>query len=148
MDNIDIDVETDVVNIAAKDFNNSLIVRNHPLSSIGYIRPASLGLGQIDSSKDSLEFIGKCKRIYTLNSSVAFEAMLLGREVKIFGDNPFRSLQFLKDEELTIALNFAVFSYLIPLSRLYNDEYYNMRIQCKDEEYIYNEGQRYWLNET
>ena len=137
--------ETDVINMAAKDFNNSLIIRNHPLSSIGYIRPASLGLGQIDTSKDSLEFIGKCKRIYTLNSSVAFEALLLGREVKVFGDNPFRNLQFMDEEELTLALNFSVFSYLIPLSKLYDDEYYSMRIRCKEEEYLYNKGQEYWL---
>lgn len=136
--------ESDVLNIAAKEFNRSLLVRNHPLSSLGYTRPASLGLGEVDTSKNSLEFISKCKRIYTLNSSVAFEALLLGREVKVFGDNPFRELQFMEKEELTLALNFAIFSYLMPTTRLYNEEYYNMRIRCKEEEYLYNEGQKYW----
>jgi hypothetical protein len=138
--------ESDVLNISAKRYNKSLLVRNHPLSSLGYTKPASLGLGQIDDSKNSLEFISKCKRIYTLNSSVAFEALLMGRKVRIFGDNPFRDLQYMNEEELILALNFAIFSYLMPTSRLYNEEYYNMRIQCKEEEYLYNEGQRYWLN--
>ena len=136
--------ETDVVNMAAKKYNNSLIIRNHPLSSIGYIKSGSLGAAQVDTSNNSLEFISKCKRIYTLNSSVAFEALLLGREVKIFGDSPFRILQFMDEEELTLALNFAVFSYLIHISRLYDTAYYDMRIRCKEEEYLYNEGQKYW----
>jgi hypothetical protein len=70
----------------------------------------------------------------------------MGRRVRVFGDNPFRDLQYMNEEELTLALNFAIFSYLIPTSRLYNEDYYKMRIQCKEEEYLYNEGQRYWLN--
>ena len=136
--------EADVIGVAAKSFNRSLLIRNHPLSSLGYIRPASLGLGQVDESKNSLEFLSKCKRIYTLNSSVAFEALLMGREVKIFGDNPFRELQFMNENELTMALNFAIFSYLMPTTRLYDEAYYTMRMHCKEEEYLYNEGQKYW----
>lgn len=140
--------ETDIVNIAAKEYGDSLLIRNHPLSSIGYLKPASLGNGKVDESPNSLEFLSKCKRIYTLNSSVAFEALLMGKQVRIFGDNPFRELQFMNEDDLIKALNFAVFSYLIPTSRLYEEKYYNMRIHCKEEEYLYNEGQRYWLNET
>ena len=138
--------EADVVNMAAKEYNNSLLIRNHPLSSIGYIRPASLGLGIVDDSANSLEFLVKCKRIYTLNSSVAFEAMLFGREAEIFGDNPFRDIQYMNEETKLLALNFAIFSYLMPTVRLYNEDYYNFRIKCKDEEEIYNEGQRFWFN--
>lgn len=136
--------ETDVINIASKSYNGSLLIRNHPLSSTGYLKPASLG-GELDTSSNSLEFVSKCKKIYTLNSSVAFEALLFGKEVRIFGDNPFRQLQFMNKDELISALNFAVFSYLIPTTRLYDENYYSMRINCKDEEYIYNEGQKYWL---
>lgn len=137
--------EADVIRIAAQNHNHSLLIRNHPLSSIGYIRPASLGLGKVDESKNSLEFISKCKHLYTLNSSVAFEAMLMGRKATILGDNPFYNLQFMDENELVLALNFAVFSYLMPTTRLYNEEYYNMRIRCKEEEYLYNEGKKYWL---
>ena len=139
-------LEADIVNIAAKEYNSSLLIRNHPLSSLGYIRPASLGLGKVDESANSLEFLAKCKRIYTLNSSVAFEAMLLGREAAIFGDNPFRDMQYMNEDTKLLALNFAIFSYLMPTKRLYNEEYYNFRIDCKDEEILYNEGQKYWLN--
>lgn len=137
--------ESDVINMAAKEYNDSLLIRNHPLSSIGYIKPASCGLGIVDDSANSLDFLVKCKRIYTLNSSVAFEAMLFGREARIFGDNPFRDLQFMNEDTRLLALNFAIFSYLIPTVRLYNEDYYNFRIQCKDEEELYNEGQNFWL---
>ena len=140
--------EADVVNIAARRYFDSLLIRNHPLSSIGYIKPASNGLGVVDNSSNSLELLVKCKRLYTLNSSVAFEAMLLGREAKIFGDNPFRCMQFMNENERLLALNFAIFSYLMPTFRLYNEDYYNFRIQCKDEEEIYREGQNYWLSES
>ena len=146
--------EADVVNMAAKKYNDSLLIRNHPLSSIGYIKPASIGLGKVDDSANSLEFLVKCKRIYTLNSSVAFEAMLFGREVKILGDNPFYSMQFMDKETRLLALNFAIFGYLMPTKRLYDEKYYNFRMQClypasgQDEEVIYNEGQRYWLENT
>lgn len=138
--------ETDVVNLAVKRFKK-VVVRNHPLSSLGYIRPASLGLGEVDNSKNAWEFISKCEWIYTLNSSTAFEAFLLGKKAVILGDNPFYSLQYWNDnpEEMTLALNFAIFSYLMPTKRLYDEGYYTFRLNCEDEEEIYNEGQKYWL---
>lgn len=136
--------EADIVNLAVKNFKK-VLVRNHPLSSLGYIRPASLGLGEVDTSKNAWEFISKCEHIWTLNSSTAFEALLMGRKVHIEGSNPFYSMQHWEETTLLKALNFAIFSYLIPTPRLYNEYYYNFRMNCFNEEEIYNEGQRYWL---
>lgn len=135
----------DLINMAAREYGGSLLIRNHPLSSIGYIGPVSLGSGIIDTSANSIEFLSKCKRVHTINSSVGFEAMMFGREVQIWGDNPFRCMQFMDEYTQLLALNFAVFSYLIPVKRLYDEAYYGFRINCKDEKTLYEEGQKYWL---
>ena len=86
----------------------------------------------------ALDFINKCNKIYCLNSSVGFEAILLGREAKIFGDSPFRNVCRIDEETQLKALNFAVFGYLIHRDLLFNDSYYNFRLAHKgDEKGIY-----------
>ena len=87
---------------------------------------------------DAQDFINKCRKIYCLNSSVGFEAILLGRESKIFGDSPFKSVCDMDEEHKLLALNFAVFGYLIHRNFLFNESYYNFRLNCiGDERAIY-----------
>ena len=141
---------TDLISKVMKEFDgNKVLIRNHPLSSIQYARPASLGNGVVDTSKNSLEFISKCNKIVTINSSVGFEALLMGRDVEFLGANPFKNIPSMDEEEKLLALNFAVFSYLVPSKLLYDNEYYTYRIGmekgCKDdEEALYDRGMREW----
>lgn len=129
----------DLINKALKD-NSRALIRNHPSASMGFINSKSLGGGILDDSRDSLEFISKCKKIMTINSSVGFQAILMGRKVEILGDNPFKAIPSMSEEEKLLALNFAVFSYLIP-SELFGDaEYYKFRKFERNEKVLYNKG--------
>ena len=131
----------DAINKAMKKYGQVLI-RNHPSSSMQFAVAKSLGNGVIDKSKNSLEFISKCEKMLTINSSVGFEALLLGKEVEILGDNPFAQIPKMNNEDKILALNFAIFSYLMPRKYWGNNEYYNFRITEKDEEVLYNKGQK------
>lgn len=138
---------TDLINKAMKD-HGTVLIRNHPLASMQYSATTSLGNGVIDTSSNSLEFISKCKKIMTINSSVAFEAMLMGREVEILGDSPFARIPNMLSGSKLLALNFAVFSYLVPNRLWDNEEYTRFRLNEKDEEVLYNEGQKLVLEGT
>lgn len=109
----------------------SVLLRAHPSSRL--ILKPRYGV-TTDNSEDAIEFINKCDRIYCLNSSVAIESLLLGRKVTMLGDSPFSSLPNMDEDTLLKALNFTVFGYLVPEDRVYNDEYYNFRINNKDNE--------------
>ena len=129
---------TDVLNLAVKETDGRILVRNHPLSSLGFNSTISIGNADLDTSKNSLEFISKCKEIRCLNSSVGFEALLLGKKVKFYGDTPFKRITYMNEEDQLLALNFAVFSYLVPSELVFNEKYYDYRIEIQgDEEKIY-----------
>ena len=132
--------QTDLLNMAIREHGN-VLVRNHPLSSSGYTSSCSLGPSTLDDSKNSFEFISKCKKIWTINSSVGFEALLMGKEVCFEGDTPFKELAKMSDDELLLALNFAIFSYLVSPQDLNSEKYHEFRINCKDELELYNKGQ-------
>lgn len=137
---------TDMLNLAVKEFHK-VLVRNHPLSSIGYNSNISIGNCTLDNSKNSLEFISKCKNIWCINSSVGFEALLLGKNVKFFGDTPFKWITYMNEEDKLLALNFAVFNYLVPSQLVFNEDYYDYRVKVKgDEEEIYYQFKKnHWL---
>ena len=132
----------DLINKAMKE-HGRVLIRNHPLASMQYASNTSLGNGVIDKSANSLEFISKCKKIVTINSSVAFEAMLLGREVEILGDSPFAAIPKMDEETKLVALNFAIFGYLIPDYLWGDKEYFKFRIFAKNEEIVYNKNMKY-----
>ena len=134
---------TNLIIMVAKKYGKFL-VKNHPLASIQYNKISTLGAGDIDTSKNAIEFISNCKRIVTINSSVGFEALLLGKEVEFLGDSPFRNIPNMNENDKLLALNFAVFGYLIPSILLYNEEYYKYRLECSDEEDIYKRGMKEW----
>ena len=103
--------------------HGQILIRNHPLASMQYTSTKSLGNGVIDNSENSLVFDSKCKKIMTINSSVALEAMIMGREAEILGDSPFKEMAKMGEDEKLLALNFAVFSYLVPDKLFGNKEY-------------------------
>jgi hypothetical protein len=124
--------------LAAKaDSAGKILVRPHPMA--GYVMKPDYRLEIDDITKGSaVEFINKCDKIYCLNSSVGFEAMMLGREAKIFGDSPFRDVCNMDEETKLKALNFTVFGYLIHRDLLFKDSYYDFRLSHRgDEKAIY-----------
>lgn len=127
----------DPVLAAKADSERKVLVRPHP--SAGYIMKPDSRLEIDDITKGSaIDFINKCNKIYCLNSSVGFEALMLGREAKIFGDSPFKNVCDMEDEEQLLALNFAVFGYLIHRDLLFNNKYYLFRLANRgDEKAIY-----------
>lgn len=124
--------------LAAKaDSTGKILVRPHPMA--GYTMKSDHRLEIDDIAKGSaVEFINKCDKIYCLNSSIGFEAMMLGREAKIFGDSPFRNVCGMDEETKLKALNFTVFGYLIHRDLLFKDSYYDFRLSHRgDEKAIY-----------
>lgn len=124
--------------LAAKaDSTGKVLVRPHPMA--GYTIKSDHRLEIDDIAKGSaVEFINKCDKIYCLNSSVGFEAIMLGREAKIFGDSPFRNVCDMDEETKLKALNFTVFGYLIHRDLLFKDSYYDFRLSHRgDEKAIY-----------
>ena len=123
--------------LAAKaDSIGKVLVRPHPLA--GYTMKPDVRLEIDDLKGNAVSFINKCNKIYCLNSSVGFEAILLGREAKIFGDSPFRNVCNMTEDMKLKALNFAVFGYLIHRKLLFNDNYYDFRLSVRgDEKAIY-----------
>ena len=83
-----------------------------------------------------------------MNSSVGLEAILLGREAKIFGDSPFKNVCNMEEETKLLALNFTIFSYLIHRNFLFNEDYYDFRLSCiGDEKAIYLGNMERFLKE-
>ena len=117
----------------------NLLIKNHPYSDLQQT-------GDFEFANTSIELLMRSKKVITINSSMAFEAFLLDKDVEILGNNPFKCIVNLKGEEKLKALNFAVISYLLPSYLLFNKEFYNFRINCKDEFTIYNEHLKSWKN--
>lgn len=126
---------------ARGETKKKVLVRPHPLAQ--YIMKPDGKLEIDDLKGNAADFINKCQKIYCLNSSVGFEAMLLGRKAKIFGDSPFREMCNMDEDTQLKALNFTVFGYLILMDLLFNDSYYKFRIANRgNEKAIYLDGMK------
>ena len=135
--------------LAAKaDSTGKILVRPHPAA--GYVMKSDARMEIDDITKgNAIHFINKCDQIYCLNSSVGFEAVLLGREAKIFGDSPFKNVCNMDEETQLKALNFAVFGYLIHRDLLFKDSYYNFRLlNRRNEKEIYLDNMRRLLKQA
>ncbi|MBN2319623.1 MAG: tetratricopeptide repeat protein [Acidobacteria bacterium] len=116
-----------------------LLIRRHPK---GYLEYGS-SLGVLDNSADSIEFISRCERVFCTNSSVAFEAMLMEKPVKLFGDSPIACLSHEKYRELSprerlLCLNYMFIGYLVPVSLLFDRDYYRWRLEFPTFREIYD----------
>ena len=119
------------------DSKGKVLVRPHPAA--GYAMKTFYRIDINDITRENaVDFINRCNKVYCLNSSVGFEAILLGREAKIFGDSPFASLCDMDADTQIKALNFAIFGYLIHKDLLFNEKYYDFRFSnMGDEKAIY-----------
>jgi hypothetical protein len=128
---------------------DNTLIRHHP----GGIQSYSDACGLIDQSSNSIEFIKRCKRIATINSSVGLEALLLDCDTRILGDSPIAIAASnsmnpdaclpLPNEQL-VALNFLIFGYLIPYEFLYDPDYTRWRLRQPPEATVFLFHLRYW----
>lgn len=117
-----------------------LLVRAHP-GSWSVPRP---GL-PVDTSTTSAEFVARCERVLTLSSSVAVEAMLLGKPVTLLGESPARHLANPTLDTATVAdlqaLEFLLSNYFVPYHLLFQPEYLRWRMGNPGEAAI---RERHW----
>ena len=107
--------------VAADD----LLVRAHPGSSFT-LKTAQVCL---DNSPNSLYFVALCRQIFTINSSVGLEALLLDKPLKVCGDNSYNFILEAHDEaERLRRLSFYLFGYLVPFSLQLKPAYLRFRL--------------------
>ncbi len=118
--------------------SSKILVRDHPLARFKYasnelgISEDAIGMGDVRT------FIHRCKRLITINSSVAFEFALHGRELYALGEGPYRTMGspiINRDliyngppkDKLDFIINVMMFLYLIPESLFLNLDYLKFR---------------------
>ncbi|MFO1244943.1 MAG: hypothetical protein U1E71_07155 [Ramlibacter sp.] len=109
----------------ATERSGRVLVRDHP-SAHFHVR--HFPFVDVDQSEDSIEFVSRCATVHTINSSVAFEAVFLGRQANVYGDSPLLALP--QDEPVrTQALAGLFFAYLVPAALALSPEYLNWRLE-------------------
>lgn len=110
---------------------DQVLIRPHPHARFLY----QGGLGVIDSSGDSLEFLGKIDRLLAINSSVLAEAALWGVPFEAKGDSPVVCLgqdgpggEVIAPADRTLWLNAFFLAYLVPAEALFDRDYYRWRL--------------------
>lgn len=113
----------DVISKVSK-LEQSFLIREHPGSKFS-LKDNEF---HIDASRNSREFISKCNKIVSINSSVIFEAILQNKKTIVFGDSSFALLSELHgSDELSCALFLYLFWYLIPYELAFNLDYLRFR---------------------
>jgi hypothetical protein len=105
-----------------------------------------------DDSPSGTHFLGRINAVVTVNSSLAFEAMLMGKPTYVLGESPFKAGSWditskrprMNDEEMTKWLNWIVFGYLIPYDLTFDSDYVQWRMSNPNEIDIYLENFRRW----
>ena len=137
----------DPILLAKTETEGKVLVRPHPMASYIF-KDTDNRITLNDTTKyKAHDFISKCKKVYCLNSSVGTEAILLNREARILGENPFTTVSSLNSDLQLKALNFLVFGYLIHRDLLFDNEYYEFRLKnIGNEKLIYKDNVRRLLN--
>jgi hypothetical protein len=78
---------------------------------------------------------------------VAFEALLMGRPVRVLGDSPVGALSCehmasMTPEEAAICLNYIFLGYLAPISALFDTAYYRWRLSSPSGHDVYTTSPR------
>jgi len=128
-----------------KNQNQKILVRPHPGSQFT-LKGHQF---EIDSSENSLAFISRCKKIYTINSSIGLEAILQEKPVEILGDCSF----FFINESESLAernkrLAFYLLFYLVPFDLLFDIEYLRLRFRSRNELEILETHIDFYLSRT
>jgi capsule polysaccharide modification protein KpsS len=108
------------------------LVRTHPGSQFA-LRP---GPYVVDESPNSIEFIQRCRRLLTINSSVGLEALLLDVSVKTLGDCSYRHVAEAEAHEQSGRLAHYLFAYLVPMDLIFSPAYLRFRLANPGEDQI------------
>lgn len=100
---------------------NDSILRLHPGGAAVYP-------GRIDLSPSPLEFLANIEEVWTVNSSLAIEALFWGKKSRIFGDSPVKPITQMSSKEGEDFLEWFILCYLVPFDLLFNLDYYAWRL--------------------
>lgn len=112
---------------------DNVLTRLHP-------QGLSITLGHIDTSANARQFIGQCDEIHTINSSVAAEALLLGKPIFTYGNSPLKiAMRPISRENGAVwtslgaesperSAAFFFLSYLMPYSLVFDPAYIGWRL--------------------
>ncbi len=121
-----------------KNKANSTLIRKHPASNVDYTK-----FGVMDDSITSISFIKKCNKIASVNSGTIMEAILLGKSVEIYGDCPYKIInfgsrykEFGSKEYHCLVVNFLALNYLIPFQLIFDIQYIGFRLSNPSESQI------------
>ncbi len=125
----------------------AILVRPHPEDK----KPVLDSPFVLDTSESAREFLLQCEKIYTLNSSVAFECLLWDKPVVILGESPADFLSWEKKKVMTTQeylayLNYLFLGYLVPAAYLFDRDYYAWRLDNPTLEAIRQKHLAYWQN--
>lgn len=105
--------------------SDNLLIRLHPGSRFQLQNVQS----EIDHSPNSLEFLNRCQKIVTINSSVGLEGLLLKSEVQVLGDSSYSFINEAADEsECANRMAFYLFAYLVPFDLIFDTDYLHFRL--------------------
>jgi len=139
----------EIINMALKVLNKEDIsVRTHPM------RPSKVSVDcQYDTSKNSIEWILKCRRLVTSVSNLGFEAMLYGKTSYVLGENMpfyFKAINDIKQLEDGVVseefINFITFGYYVPFGLMFDYEYLKWRLKNPSITAIYQKNLDYVFN--
>ncbi|MEI2263855.1 GT99 family glycosyltransferase N-terminal domain-containing protein [Erwinia sp. CGal63] len=122
-----------LLDYALLNCSRNFIVRSHPGSAFRI----NESLFDVDHSPTSIDFIARCEKIITINSSVGLEALLMGVPVVAFGDSSFRFVLKTEDEKERVnRLAFYLFAYLVPYPLIFDLDYIRFRLTSPSEQEI------------
>ncbi len=102
-----------------------VLARDHPGA---HFKIKHFPFVDVDQSADSLEFVSRCAVVHTINSSVAFESIFLGRETFVHGDSPLLAIP--PGEPVRgSALSGLFFAYLVPAALALSPQYLEWRLE-------------------
>jgi len=138
----------EAISTSIRYFSGRPLVRSHP----GCIQRFSALSADWDESEHPWQFLDRVEAVVTINSSMAFEAMLLGKPTYVLGDSPFKYASWdiinqtpvLSESEMLRWLNWFVFGYLIPYESTFDEGYCRWRIAGPSEVEIYLDNFKRW----
>ena len=122
---------------------DNVLFRSHPLAQ-------SYFSSNLDLSEQPALFFKRIRALLTINSSMALEAALFGKQVMVLGDSPFALLSddLVKNKnagkEHLAELNFLCLNYIIPYAFLFDINYYRWRLSFPSEREIREKHLEYY----
>ncbi|MBK8337374.1 MAG: glycosyl transferase, partial [Sterolibacteriaceae bacterium] len=108
----------------------NVLARPHP-GSMFDLKNSRL---MVDRSPSSIDFIMRCARVITVNSSVGLEALMQGVPVTVLGDCSYSYITHAKSESEAVSrLAYFLFAYLVPMDLIYNVNYLRWRLQSPSD---------------